>query len=55
MVKSVLVTGISGFIAKHVALAFLEAGYEVRGTVRSMSKADQVCATLAKHAERRKA
>ncbi len=51
MSKTVLVTGISGFIAKQVALAFLEAGYQVRGTLRSMSKADQVRATLARHAD----
>ncbi|TFK65960.1 NAD(P)-binding protein [Pluteus cervinus] len=32
--KLVLVTGVTGFIAGHVALAFLEAGYRVRGTTR---------------------
>ncbi|TFK61592.1 NAD(P)-binding protein [Pluteus cervinus] len=32
--KLVLVTGITGFIAGHVAFAFLEAGFRVRGTVR---------------------
>jgi nucleoside-diphosphate-sugar epimerase len=28
----VLLTGVSGFIAKHVALKLLNAGYAVRGT-----------------------
>ncbi|KAG8702659.1 methylglyoxal reductase (NADPH-dependent) gre2 [Ceratobasidium sp. 395] len=35
---TVLVTGASGFIAIWVCKAFLEAGYTVRGTVRSASK-----------------
>lgn len=34
----VLVTGISGFIAQHVAVALLREGYRVRGTVRSVAK-----------------
>ena len=42
----VLLTGISGFIAKHVALQLLEAGYDVRGTVRSKQKAAAVEAAL---------
>ncbi len=41
MAKIVLITGISGFIAKHVALEFLKAGYKVRGTVRTRSKGDK--------------
>ena len=36
----VLVTGVSGFIAGHTANQLLEAGYKVRGTVRSLDKAD---------------
>jgi len=39
----VLITGVSGFIASHTALQFLEAGYKVRGTVRSKDKADWLC------------
>ncbi|KAK5121073.1 hypothetical protein LTR85_005557 [Meristemomyces frigidus] len=38
--STVLVTGVNGFIASHVADQFLAAGYNVRGTVRSKSKAD---------------
>lgn len=44
----VLLTGISGFIAKHVALQLLDAGYRVRGTVRSAAKAGVVRDTLEK-------
>lgn len=47
MSKRVLVTGVSGFIAKHVALQLLQAGYEVCGTVRALNKADQVKRSLA--------
>lgn len=37
---TVLVTGASGFIAVWVCKTFLEAGYTVRGTVRSAGKGD---------------
>jgi dihydroflavonol-4-reductase len=40
--KTILVTGISGFIAKHCALDLLKAGYRVRGTVRSHKKVEEV-------------
>ncbi|KAI9285101.1 putative cinnamoyl-CoA reductase [Umbelopsis sp. AD052] len=36
----VLVTGVNGFIATHVAIQLLQAGYSVTGTVRSQAKAD---------------
>lgn len=35
MTQKVLVTGASGFIAKHITRELLENGYSVRGTVRS--------------------
>lgn len=38
--STVLVTGVNGFIASHVADQLLQAGYNVRGTARSTSKAD---------------
>ena len=47
----ILLTGISGFIAKHCAVELLNAGYRVRGTVRDLAKADKVRATLAKHCD----
>ena len=37
MSEKVLLTGISGFIAKHVAIELLNSGYEVLGTVRAVS------------------
>jgi dihydroflavonol-4-reductase len=49
--QTVLITGISGFIAKHCAVELLTHGYGVRGTVRSLAKAEQVRATLGKHAD----
>ena len=48
--KLILVTGITGFIAKHCAVELIRHGYKVRGTLRSLSKADEVRATIAKHA-----
>jgi nucleoside-diphosphate-sugar epimerase len=38
--QPVLVTGITGFQASHVAYALLEKGYKVRGTVRSQEKGE---------------
>ncbi len=46
---TVLLTGSSGFIAKHVALKLLNAGYNVRGTLRRLDRADEVRAALAPH------
>jgi nucleoside-diphosphate-sugar epimerase len=42
----VLVTGISGFIGGHVALALLYAGYTVRGSLRESARAPEVAAML---------
>lgn len=47
MPKIVLLTGASGYIAKHVALQLLQAGYHVRGTVRDLGRADDIRAALA--------
>lgn len=49
MPKIVLLTGASGYIAKHVALQLLQAGYHVRGTVRDMGRADDIRAALTPH------
>ncbi|MEM7338487.1 MAG: NAD-dependent epimerase/dehydratase family protein [Actinomycetota bacterium] len=38
----VLVTGASGFIAKHIIRELLEQGYEVRGTVRSDTRKAEI-------------
>ncbi|MBQ2261731.1 MAG: SDR family NAD(P)-dependent oxidoreductase [Loktanella sp.] len=53
MPKIVLLTGASGYIAKHIALQLLQAGYHVRGTIRDMTRADDICAALAPHLDTR--
>lgn len=45
---TVLLTGISGFLGGHVALALLNAGYKVRGSLRNLKRADAVRETLDK-------
>lgn len=45
---TVVVTGASGFIAKHCIAELVKAGYAVRGTVRSQDKADAVRAAVAR-------
>ena len=45
--KTTLLTGISGYIGLHCAKELLEAGYAVRGTVRSQTKGQEVRDTLA--------
>ncbi len=47
--KKVLLTGISGFIGEHCAVELLRNGYAVRGSLRSMSKADNVINSISKH------
>jgi len=48
----VLVTGVSGYVGQHCAEALLREGYRVRGTVRSMAKAEVVRAALARVSDR---
>ncbi len=45
--KIVLVTGASGFIAKHCIVRLLNEGYAVRGSLRSPNRADEVRAAIA--------
>lgn len=40
--KKVLVTGVSGYIGQHCAVELLKNGYAVKGSVRSLSKKDEV-------------
>ncbi len=42
MTRTVLLTGISGFIAKRIAHDLLQKGYHVKGSLRSMTRADEV-------------
>jgi dihydroflavonol-4-reductase len=46
MAETVFLTGISGFIAKHLAARLLLAGYSVRGSVRRLDRAEEVRAAL---------
>ena len=48
MSSRVLVTGITGFLAQHIVIQLLAKGYKVRGTVRSLKRADEVRGVLAK-------
>lgn len=52
MTKRILVTGASGFIASHCILDLLENGYQVRGTLRDLGRANRLRSVLAKHTER---
>ncbi|PHR58361.1 MAG: hypothetical protein COA47_10815 [Robiginitomaculum sp.] len=49
--QTVLVTGATGFIAKHCIIRLLDAGYKVRGSMRSLAKADELKAVLAEHTD----
>ncbi len=48
MADTVLLTGISGFLGGHVAVALLDAGYRVRGSLRNLDRADAVRANLSR-------
>jgi nucleoside-diphosphate-sugar epimerase len=43
---TVLISGVSGFIAKHCAVEMLKSGYGVRGTLRSLNRVDDVRASM---------
>lgn len=45
----VLVTGASGYIAKHLVLRLLNAGHKVRGSVRSEARGEEIRADLTPH------
>lgn len=49
MNSQVLVTGASGFIAQQTILDLLEQGYRVRGTLRSLDKAEFLRDSLRRH------
>lgn len=44
--RPILLTGVSGFIAKRIAYDLLQKGYHVRGSLRSMDRADEVRAAV---------
>ena len=47
----VLVTGATGFIAMNCVLQLLQRGYQVRGTLRELSRASALRSTLAQHVD----
>ncbi len=49
MTSKVFVTGASGYIAKHIILQLLLAGHNVVGSVRNMTRADEVRAAVMPH------
>jgi dihydroflavonol-4-reductase len=48
-VDSTVLTGASGFIAKHILLQLLRAGHRVRATIRNPGRADEVRAAVLPH------
>lgn len=50
--STVLVTGIGGFLASHIALQLLEQGYQVKGSLRHIGKSDAVRDELGSHSHR---
>lgn len=49
MPKTILVTGATGYIAKHLVLQLLKAGHHVVGSVRSLSREAEMHAALRPH------
>lgn len=47
--QTVLVTGASGYIAKHIVLQLLNAGHTVVGSVRSPSRGEEIIAAVRPH------
>jgi dihydroflavonol-4-reductase len=49
LMTTVLLTGASGYIGKHIALQLLNQGYTVRASVRTLSKSGEVRDAVAPH------
>ena len=49
MSKTVLITGISGFIGLYCAKELLDNGFKVIGTVRNLAKKEEVINTFKKN------
>jgi dihydroflavonol-4-reductase len=47
----ILVTGASGFVALHTIIQLLQQGYNVRATLRTLSREAEVRETIARHVE----
>ena len=49
MTQTVFVTGASGFIAKHILVKLLNAGFDVVGSVRRLDRVDEICNAVRPH------
>ena len=49
MTDTVFLTGASGFIAKHIIVKLLNAGYNVRGSIRSLSRGSEITDAVTPH------
>ena len=49
MPERIVLTGSTGFIAKHITVKLLNAGYHVHATLRAMKRADEVCDAVRGH------
>ena len=47
--QTLLITGVTGFLGGHMTLEALRQGHTVRGTLRSMKRAESVREMLASH------
>jgi len=52
MAKKLLVTGASGFIGTHCIVELLNNGYQVKGTLRNLNRAEQIRDVLIKHTKK---
>ncbi|MEM1289291.1 MAG: aldehyde reductase [Pseudomonadota bacterium] len=49
MPETVFITGASGFIAKHIVVRLLNAGYHVKGSIRSLKRSSEVIDAVRPH------
>src|SRR5258706_2484024 len=51
VLKPILVTGASGFLAIHTIIQLLEQGYKVRGTLRGLARESEIRDTIAQYVQ----
>ena len=44
--EKVLLTGVTGFLGSHVLIQLLNAGYAVRGSMRNLSRKEELMANI---------
>lgn len=50
--KSVLLTGVTGFLGSHTTIQLLERGYLVTGTLRKKERSDSIKKIIGKHTDK---